>query len=342
MGITAGPAQGAPVDWGLAPVTSSAPVALMAYAADASSPYSSLYAALPSLPPVIAGLDVPGVLDVFNNVTGFLPWDYAFGLTLGNAGGLGIQAWAPTNPLFDFVAESVGTTSGAWPGVASLVGIETAMGGFTNTESYGNYFDPTGTTCLICDTFSLLGPANTNLFSWTSDIPIGGLPQFELTTPLGSFGPALGNAFDVSPLANGLGAAARALSSLVIAGVPAPTPSALPNVAANAVTINTSTPTALAPHVAANTVTVNAPKTPNTGPVGAPSATGANADPVAKVTTLKVIATTATTGTTDLTGGDKVAPGNGTKTAGGPVGSTVSKIAAGLNGGSGHLPTHGK
>jgi hypothetical protein len=84
------------------------------------------------------------------------------------------------------------------------MGIETLLGGFTNTETYANTFEPTDTTCLICDTFTLLGPQDTQLFSWTSDITLGGSPQFELTTPLGSFGPDLDNAFEYSPLANGL------------------------------------------------------------------------------------------------------------------------------------------
>jgi hypothetical protein len=227
--MTAGPAYGAPVDSALAPATGSAPVALMAYGSDAAgnaaanaasdaaaaeSSYSAFFSSLPSLPPLILGLNIPGVFDAFNNVTGFLPWDYGYGLTIGNAGGLGIEAWDPTNPMFSLVAESVGTTTGAWPGVASLVGVETLLGGFTNTESYANTFDPTGTTCLICDTFSLLGPGNTDLFSWTTDIPIGGLPQFELSTPLASFGPDLGNAFDYSSLANGLVSDPAALSSV--------------------------------------------------------------------------------------------------------------------------------
>ncbi len=186
------------------------PVQLTSYtdtisdAASDGGSYGSFWSDLPSLPPLLVGLNDPGVYDVFENVTGVLPWDYAVGLTSGNAGDLGVQAWAPDNPVLSFVAESVGTTSGPWPGVASLMGFETALGGFTNTESYGNYFDPTGTTCLICDTFSLLGPGNTDLFSWTTDIPIDGSPQFELSTPLGNFGPDLGNAFDYSPLANGL------------------------------------------------------------------------------------------------------------------------------------------
>ena len=162
----------------------------------------AIFAALPSLPPVLAGLNIPGVVDAWNNLTGFLPWDYSLGLTLGNAGGLGVEAWAPSNPIFDFVAESTGTTSGDWPGVASLVGVLMAMGGFTNTESYANFYDPTSSTCLICNTLTILGPGNTDLFRWTSVIPLGGLPQFELTTPLASFSPELGNAFDYSPLAN--------------------------------------------------------------------------------------------------------------------------------------------
>ncbi len=210
--------------------TEEIPVQLTAYndtisnaASDVASSYSSFFSDLPSLPPVILGLNIPGGFDAFANTTGVLPWDYAFGLTTGNAGGLGVEAWAPDNPLFSFVAESVGTTSGAWPGAASLVGVETPLGGFTNTESYANTFDPTGTTCLICNTFSLLAPGNsgnTDLFSFTADIPIGGSPQFELSTPLFSLGPDLGNAFDTSPLANGFVSDQSAASSS-IAGDPA-------------------------------------------------------------------------------------------------------------------------
>lgn len=188
-------------------------------ASAAAPPYESWFANLPSLPPLLLGFNTPGVEDVFlNSITGELPWDYAFGATLGNSGGFGFQAWDPSNPLFTFVAESVGTTGQPWPGIASLVGIETLFGGFTNTESYANTFDPTNTTCMICDTFTLLGPLNTQLFSWTSDIPLGGLPQFELTTPLGSFGPELGNAFDYSPLANGLVGDATTLMSAIASG----------------------------------------------------------------------------------------------------------------------------
>jgi hypothetical protein len=187
-------------------------------ASAAAPPYESLFASLPSLPPLLLGLNIPGVEDVFINTTGVLPWDYAFGATLGNSGGLGIQAWDPSNPPFTFVAESLGTTGQPWPGVASLMGIETLLGGFTNTESYANTFDPTNTTCIICDTFTLLGPLNTQLFSWTSDIPLGGLPQFELTTPIASFGPELGNAFDYSPLANGLVGDPTTLMSAIASG----------------------------------------------------------------------------------------------------------------------------
>ena len=177
--------------------------------------YSPYFSDLPSLPPLILGPNIPGVFDAFDNVTGFLPWDYGFGLTIGNAGGLGIQAWTPDNPMFSLVAESVGTTTGAWPGVASLMGVETLLGGFTNSESYADTFDPTGTTCLICQTFTLLGPGNTDLFSVTADVPVSGPPQFELSTPLLSVGPDLGNAFDTSPLANGLlSEPAAALSSV--------------------------------------------------------------------------------------------------------------------------------
>lgn len=201
IGNTASPAAEIPVQ--LTDYTDTIGNAAAVATSDAASSYSSLFSDLPSLPPLLVGLNIPGVFDVFENMTGVLPWDYAVGVTIGNAGGFGVEAWDPTNPLFSLVAESVGTTSGAWPGTASLMGVETVLGGFTNTESYANTFDPTGTTCLICDTFSLLGPDNTDLLTWTTDIPLsGGLPQFELSTPAFNLGPDLGNAFDTSPLAN--------------------------------------------------------------------------------------------------------------------------------------------
>ena len=87
-------------------------------------------------------------------------------------------------------------------------------------------------------------------------------------------------------------------------------------------------PSAL-PNLATNTVTVNTAKTLNTGPADPPSATGANAGPVAKVTTGKV---TTTTGTTSLTGGNT--GGNGTKATGNQLSSTLSKITAGLTKGT--------
>lgn len=215
----------ATIDRTTAPALTQVPVRLAAYGTDAAnavanaasdsastmSSYLSFFDDLPSLPVLPVGLNIPGVFDGFDNMTGVLPWDYAFGLTLGNTGGFGVQAWDPSNPIFTLVAESLGTNYGQWPGVASLVGVETMLGGFTNTESYANFYDPTGTTCLICDTFTLLGPLNTDLFSWTTDIPIGGLPEFELTTALGSIGADLGNAFNQTPFID----APPALSGLV-------------------------------------------------------------------------------------------------------------------------------
>ena len=228
------PAYGAPIDSALAPATSNAPIALMAYGADtaantanagatavadaaANTGYDAFWQALPTWPTLTVGLDIPGVFNGFDNLFGWTFWNYGLGFSIGNDGPLGIQEWAPSNPFFDVVAESMGTTQGEWPGVGSLVGLLTPMGGFTNIESYANWYDPTGTTCLICNTFTLLGPDNTDLFSWTTNIPIGGLPQFELTTPLASFGPALGNAFDVSPLANGFDDPPAMLSSMASA-----------------------------------------------------------------------------------------------------------------------------
>ena len=233
----AAPAYRAPIDAALAPAASSAPVALMAYGADtaantastaadaaANTGYDAFWQALPTWPTPTVGLDIPGVLNGFDNLFGWTFWNYGFGFSIGNDGPLGIQEWAPSNPFVDVVAESMGTTQGEWPGVGSLVGLLTPMGGFTNIESYANWYDPTGTTCLICDTFHLLGPLDTPLFSWTSDIPIPGqgLPEFGLSilgTPI--FGANLGDAFDYSPLANNfdppavLAGAAGAPASLV-------------------------------------------------------------------------------------------------------------------------------
>lgn len=153
---------------------------------------------------------------------------------------------------------------------------------------------------------------------------------------------------------------AAAAAPLQLTTAAANTPSAVPNAAAKTVTVTTAAPvTASAPAVTtptAGTVTANTAKTVNTGAAGAAAATaapiaaGASAGSAAKVTTGTVTATTASTtgittgitsGATGLTGGNKATPGNGTKTAGGAAGSTVSKIAAGL-GGSGQAPKHGK
>jgi hypothetical protein len=49
-------------------------------------------------------------------------WEYSDGVALGNLGALGPEAWAPANPLFDFVAETIGTTQGGWLDLASLLG----------------------------------------------------------------------------------------------------------------------------------------------------------------------------------------------------------------------------
>jgi hypothetical protein len=187
-------------------------------AADAvnTGAYGQLFSILPTWPTPTVGLDIPGVFNGFDNLFGWVLWNYGLGFSIGNDGPLGIQEWAPSTPFFDVVAESMGTTQGEWPGVASLVGLLTPIGGFSNIESYANYYDPTNSTCLICDTFHLFGPADTNLFSWTTDFPIGQLPQFEMSilgTPL--FGTNLGDAFDYSPLANNFDPPA-ALSSLAV------------------------------------------------------------------------------------------------------------------------------
>ena len=46
-------------------------------ASAAAPPYVSLFESLPSLPPLLLGLNIPGVEDVFINITVVLPWDYA-------------------------------------------------------------------------------------------------------------------------------------------------------------------------------------------------------------------------------------------------------------------------
>ncbi|HZE16165.1 MAG TPA: hypothetical protein VE197_10895, partial [Mycobacterium sp.] len=124
-------------------------------------------------PPLGAfNFNIPGLIDLYNTGA-ILPHDYGYGLTLGGG------------PLFSFVAESQGTSSG----IASDVGLQTLLGGFDNVESYANSF--AGTTCLICDQFSLVGPGGVDLITSKTDIPIGALPAFELTTPLASIGSSL-------------------------------------------------------------------------------------------------------------------------------------------------------
>jgi hypothetical protein len=128
-----------------------------------------------------------------------------------------------------------------------------------------------------------------------------------------------------------------------LTGMPPASASALaaanvaPAAASNTVTVTTA-PAATAPATAASAdaVTANTATTANTGAAAASSAAGANASPVAKVTTGKATATTGTTGATGPTGGNKAAPGNGVKKAGGAGGSTVAKNAAGLKRGAKH------
>jgi hypothetical protein len=94
-------------------------------------------------------------------------------------------------------------------------------------------------------------------------------------------------------------------------------PSALPNLAANAVTVNT-----------ANTL--------NTDPAGPPGGTSANAGLPAKVTR------TSTTAATGLTGGNEVVVGDGTKPTGDRLSSTLAKIPAGTTTGTSNPPKPGK
>jgi hypothetical protein len=178
-------AYGAPIDGAVAPATTDVPVQLTSYADTLSNPVADLLSAAdptyvaswgytpPSWygsPPLGAfNFNIPGLIDLYNTGA-ILPYDYGYGLTLGGG------------PLFSFVAESQGTNSG----IASDVGLQTLLGGF---ESYANSF--AGTTCLICDQFSLLGPGGVDLITSKTDIPIGALPAFELTTPLGSIGSSL-------------------------------------------------------------------------------------------------------------------------------------------------------
>ena len=183
-------AYGAPIDGAVAPATTDVPVQLTSYADTLSSPAADVLSAadatyvassgytppssygLPPLGPFNFGTTVPGLgtFDVYNT-GGILPYDYGVSLT--------------GDPAFSFVADSQGTSAG----LASNVGAQTLMGGFDNVESYANMFN--GTTCLICDQFSLLGPGGIDIFTSKTDIPIGALPQFELTTALGSIGSSL-------------------------------------------------------------------------------------------------------------------------------------------------------
>jgi len=103
-------------------------------------------------------------------------------------------------------------------------------------------------------------------------------------------------------------------------------PNASPNLAANTVTLTTVSP-AKTPAPAA--ITAITPPTVKSGPV-------------TKVLTPLNTPPTATAPKIPMAKGNKVAPANGFKTTGGPVSFTVSKVVAGLEGGSGKLPKHGK
>jgi hypothetical protein len=143
-------------------------------AVDAISPPVELTAvdgAAADVPPGALNFDftVPGMgtYDIWET-GGLLPTDYGYGLT--------------------FVGDGVsfsGVSQGTSAGLSSTVSLETAMGGFSNTESYATSY--WGLACLICNTFEITDPSGTAVITAETDIFLKGSPQFDLTTPWGTF-----------------------------------------------------------------------------------------------------------------------------------------------------------
>jgi len=126
-------------------------------------------------------IDVPGVIDVADT-GGTSLTDYGYGVQV-----------LPDNPLLSFtlVSESIPPNSpDGWP--EGYVDLQTAIGGVSNVETY---YSPvpgdSSATCLICDTFTVSGPGDTPLLTATTDFPIGGVPEVDITTLLGTIGPDL-------------------------------------------------------------------------------------------------------------------------------------------------------
>jgi hypothetical protein len=105
-------------------------------------------------------------------------------------------------------------------------------------------------------------------------------------------------------------------------------------VVGNGASVNAA-PSAL-PNLAANAVTVKTANTLNTDPADPARGTSANAGLPAKVTR------TSATAATGLTGGNEVVVGNGTKPSGDRLSSTLAKIPAGMTTGTSNPPKHGK
>jgi hypothetical protein len=122
------------------------------------------------VPPGALNFDftVPGLgtYDIWQT-GGILPTDYGFGLTFVGDG-------------VSFSAVSQGTSAG----LSSTVSLETAMGGFSNTESYATSY--WGEACLICNTFEITDPSGTAVATAETDIFLNGSTQFDLTTPWGT------------------------------------------------------------------------------------------------------------------------------------------------------------
>lgn len=145
---------------------------------DASNPsihlmsYDSAAGGLSDLPPLGAfnfDFTVPGLgtFDIYDT-GGILPTDYGYGLTFAGDD-------------ISFTSVSQGTSAG----LSSTVTLQTAMGGFSNTESYATSY--WGLACLICNTFQITDPSGAAIITADTDIYLNGPAQFDLTTPWGTF-----------------------------------------------------------------------------------------------------------------------------------------------------------
>lgn len=135
----------------------------------AASGYANPLSGMPPLGAVNLNFTVPdlGKFDIYDT-GGIMPTDYGYGLSFTGDG-------------VSFTGESQGTSAG----LASTVSLQTALGGFSNTESYGTNYS--GLACVICNDFQITGSSGADLITAKTDVFTNGLFQFDLTTPFGTF-----------------------------------------------------------------------------------------------------------------------------------------------------------